>query len=85
MAVFFVIAHGFKFTTLTGTSESGNNVHIVKYEKVQREFRIVLILSNDDRIGGRFLTFKKTPAGQGQCIRSPVKCWTTRLDQDLGK
>ena len=54
MAVFFVIAHGFKFTTLTGTSESGNNVHIVKYEKVQREFRIVLILSNDDRIGGRF-------------------------------
>ena len=29
--------------------------------------------------------FKKTPAGQGQCIRSPVKCWTMRLDQDLGK
>ena len=56
MAVFFVIAHGFKFTALTGTSESGNNVHIVKYEKVQREreFRIVLILSIDDRIGGRF-------------------------------
>ena len=53
MAVFFVIAHGFKFTTLTGTSESGN-VHVIKYEKVQREFRIVLILSIDDRIGGRF-------------------------------
>ena len=54
MAVFFVVAQGFKFTTLTGTSESGNNVHIVKYETVQREFRIVLILSIDDRIGGRF-------------------------------
>ena len=83
MAVFFVIAHGFKFTALTGTSESGNNVHIVKYEKVQREFRIVLILSIDDRIGGRF--FKENTGWSRTMYTEPGQMLDNAAGSGFGK